>query len=100
MGGVEGGVVEEEVAGEGFGIYEALVTITVSFFIWMCLRRVDRCGSKWRRTLRVELQNVDVAVCVRDGYVELFVRREEGGCYHFDCVGRFAEETELVWILL
>lgn len=52
------------------------------------------------RTLRVVLQDVDVAVRVPDGYVELSVRREEGGCYHFDCVGRFAEEAELVGFLL
>lgn len=43
--------------------------------------------EKLGRTLRVVLQDVDVAVCVPDGYVELSVRREEGGCYHFDCVG-------------
>ena len=56
--------------------------------------------ERWRRTLGVELENVDVAVRVRDGDVELFVRREECCCYHFDCVGRFAEEAELVGILL
>lgn len=43
---------------------------------------------------------MDVAVGVRDGYVELSVRREKGGRYHFDCVGRFAEEAELVGFLL
>lgn len=64
--------------------------------LWVRFRR----GGEGGRTLRVELQNVDVAVCVRDGYVELFVRGEEGGCYYFECVGRFAEETELVGILL
>lgn len=43
---------------------------------------------------------MDVAVGVRDGYVELLVRGEEGGCYDFDGVGRFAEETQLVGVLL
>ncbi len=52
------------------------------------------------RTLGVELQDVDVAVCVRDGDVELFVRREEGGGYDFDCVRRFAEKADLVGLLL
>lgn len=31
--------------------------------------------EKLERTLRVVLQDVDVAVCVPDGYVELSVRR-------------------------
>lgn len=67
--------------------------------LWMCFGRTRWVGQR-RRTLRVELQNVDVAVGVRDGYVELFVRREEGGCYHFDCMGGFAEEPELVGVVL
>lgn len=58
--------------------------------------RVGRFG----RTLRVVLQDVDVAVRVPDGYVELSLRREEGGRYNFYCVGRFAEEAELVGFLL
>lgn len=56
--------------------------------------------SEGGRTLGIELQDVDVAVCVRDSYVELSVRREEGGGYHFDGMGRFAEEAELVRFLL
>ena len=56
--------------------------------------------GKERRTLGIELQDVDVAVCVRDGDVELLVCGEEGGCHHFDGVRRFAEESELVGIFL
>ena len=51
-------------------------------------------------TFGVELQNVNVAVCVGDGYVELFVRGEEGSCDDFDGVGRFAKEAELVGFFL
>lgn len=43
---------------------------------------------------------MDVAVCVGDGDVQLFVRGEEGGCDDFDCVGGFAEDAQLVGILL
>ena len=57
-------------------------------------------GLQRRRTLGVELEDVDVAVCVRDGHVELFVGRQEGGGHHFDGARRFAEEAELVGFLL
>ena len=57
-------------------------------------------GGNRGRTLRVELENVYVAVCVCDGYVELFVRGEEGCCCDFDCVGGFAEGAELVGFFL
>lgn len=77
-----------------------LVRVTDHVCVCGCVLGGVRKGGGRGRTLRVELQNVDVAVCVRDGYVELFVRGEEGGCYYFECVGRFAEETELVGILL
>ena len=66
----------------------------------MCGSDAERGKRVRGRTLRVELENVDVAVCVRDGDVELFVGGEEGGGYDFDCVGRFAEEAELVGVLL
>ena len=62
--------------------------------------RGDGGGVKGERTLGVELEYVNVAVCVSDGNVELFVRREEGGCYHFDGMRRFAEEAELIGFLL
>ena len=68
---------------------------------------MDGCMDGWgkfegmdRRTLGVELQDVDVAVCVCDGYVELSFRGEEGYCDHFDGVGGFAEEAELVGFFL
>lgn len=98
MGGVECCVVEEEVAGEGFGVWEALVAVVI-LFLGMGFG-AGGWVERWRRTLGVELENVDVAVRVRDGDVELFVRREECCYYHFDRVGRFAEEAELVGILL
>ena len=52
------------------------------------------------RTFGVELQDVDVAVCVCGGDVELFVRREEGGRHDFDGVGGLAEDAQLVGFLL
>ena len=52
------------------------------------------------RTVGVELQDVQVTVCVCNDDVELFAVRQEVGGDGFDMVWRFAEEAELVRVLL
>ena len=96
MGGVEGGVVEEVVAGEGFGICGG----TGGGLVWVFWLLGGFFGGEGGRTVGVELVDVDVAVGVCEGEVELFFRGEEGGGDYFDGVGGFAEEAELVGLFL
>ena len=51
-------------------------------------------------TVRVELEHVDVAICVGDDKVQLFAVGEEIGSDDFDGVRRFTEESKLVGLFL
>lgn len=57
-------------------------------------------GMDRRRTVGVELEDVDVAVCVCDDYVKLFSICEKVCRDCFDVVWGFAKETDLVRFLL
>ena len=46
------------------------------------------------------MEDVDVAICIRNDHVELFAIRQEVRRYDFNMVWRFAEEAELVWLFL
>ena len=56
--------------------------------------------GKEERTFGVVLQDVDVAFGVDGDDVEITAGGEEGGGDDFDRVGRFAEEADLVGVLL
>lgn len=52
------------------------------------------------RTFGIELEDVEVAFCVRDDHVELFAIGQEIGGHDFDVVRGFPEQAELVGFLL
>lgn len=51
-------------------------------------------------TFWIKLENLDVRVGVRNNNVKLFAVREEVCCEDFHMVGGFAEQAELVGLLL
>lgn len=79
---------EEALAGEGFWVWLAWL---VEFVVG---------GGLGVRTLRVELKDVDVAVCVCDHDIELFFVGEEFGGHDFHLRARLAEEDHLVGLFL
>ena len=64
---------------------------------WLAIRQKRQ---KEEHTLRIELENVKIALCVRDDHIELFAIREEIGSHDFDMLRRFPKEAELVGLFL
>lgn len=57
-------------------------------------------GKRRRLTFRIELQDVEIRIRVRDHEIQLFAVWEEIGGEDFDVGGGFPEEAELVGVLL
>lgn len=83
---VEGCEVQEALAREGFWVCvmgrEAMVSDDGDFGLGVFWGGKGGLG----RTVRVELENVEIAICVGDDHVELFSVREEIGGDDFDAV--------------
>lgn len=103
MGRVEGRVVQEAGAGERLGVlYWLEISSSSSVFV-----KQGRKGCALSRgeelrihTIRVKLQDMQIAICVPHDDVQLLTVGQEIGGDGLDVVWRFAEKAELVRILL
>ena len=75
VAGVEGGFVKEAGAGFGFGVCE----MDVLGGVWIHKFR----SEDGRRTIWIELQDLQVHICVRNDEMELLVKGQEIHCDGF-----------------